>query len=618
MDQMVLKTQKWLNNKFGSNISFGTVVEDGETGWGTIYGLTRAFQICLGITDTADNFGPTTERLFNQRFPNGIPQQKDNDSSTSEFYGIIQGALWCKGYSTGASDITLHFYDGTGSAVKQLKQNAGISYNTATVTLNLMKALLSMDQFVTLSDYGGTVQISAIQRTLNSKYEAYIGLSPCDGLYGRRINESMIKVLQAIEGYSVEDASGNFGDGTKANLQNLILPEITNSEAVLLVRYGLVCNGYTDVNILSSTWDSALAQAILTFQADLALPQTGIVDVNTWMSLLLSKGNPDRSCLACDTRFEMTDDKLAYIDALGMTIIGRYLSGGDFKELRRGEAQRILSSGKQFFPIFQESGADAEYFNAQNGIYDAESATAAAMNYGVPENSVIYFAVDFDAQDSAIQTSVMPYFAALASNMSQYSVGIYGTRNVCSKVIAANYAEAAFVSDMSTGYSGNMGYKIPSQWVFDQFYEDTVETASGSWDIDKVAYSGYRNAVNSLKDFGYLGGQTQNVRDGRNNMFWEEMNGISSSNGRAIRVLATSMNITVHYNSNTSDAIGRVKLTNGQDVIRLFRVSNGGDVMISVPISYGDVFVLSYESVIEGAGLVAGDFVTYVTTDALV
>lgn len=154
MDQMVLKTQKWLNNKFGSNISFGTVVEDGETGWGTIYGLTRAFQICLGITDTADNFGPTTERLFNQRFPNGIPQQKDNDSSTSEFYGIIQGALWCKGYSTGASDITLHFYDGTGSAVKQLKQNAGISYNTATVTLNLMKALLSMDQFVTLSDYG--------------------------------------------------------------------------------------------------------------------------------------------------------------------------------------------------------------------------------------------------------------------------------------------------------------------------------------------------------------------------------------------------------------------------------------------------------------------------------
>ena len=33
-------------------------------------------------------------------------------------------------------------------------------------------------------------------------------------------------------------------------------------------------------------------------------------DVDTWMALLLSKGNKDRKCTACDTRYEMTDPKL--------------------------------------------------------------------------------------------------------------------------------------------------------------------------------------------------------------------------------------------------------------------------------------------------------------------
>ncbi|HCB99672.1 MAG TPA: hypothetical protein DEP42_00375 [Ruminococcaceae bacterium] len=38
---------------------------------------------------------------------------------------------------------------------------------------------------------------------LNSQYEDYIGLAPCDGDYSRDMNKAMIKVLQAIEGYMV-------------------------------------------------------------------------------------------------------------------------------------------------------------------------------------------------------------------------------------------------------------------------------------------------------------------------------------------------------------------------------------------------------------------------------
>lgn len=484
MDAMVKKSQMWLNSnyeRYGYD-RFPTVTEDGQTGWGTINGLIRALQIELGIQETADNFGEGTISKFKQRYPNGIVPQSDNDKTMNNVYGIIQCGLWCKGYSTGASEITKFFRSGTAAGVMELKEDAGINATNGTVTLNVMKALLSMDQFKVLSDYGGTVQIAAIQRTLNSKYEDYIGLSPCDGLYGRKMNDSMIKVLQAIEGYSVEDATGNFGDGTKANLIHILLPSSGNSEAVFLARYALVCNGY-DVNILSSTWDSALAAKITEFQSDLALPETGTVDVNTWMSLLLSKGNPDRGSLACDTRFEMTTRRLQYILSQGHQIVGRYLTGGDFKELRMGEPQRILSAGVQFFPIFQESPgsieAALEYFTEQNGRRDAETAVHQANVHGIPSGNVIFFAVDFDATEDMIDSTVLPYFEALKDKMdslgSPYKIGVYGTRATSRAVISNHYAITSFVSDMSTGYSGNMGYRIPDNWTYDQFHEYSVD-----------------------------------------------------------------------------------------------------------------------------------------------
>lgn len=109
-DQMVLQTQQWLNKTYGNDPRFKKINPDGRTGWPTIYALTRALQIELGIQSTADNFGPSTQRLFKKRYPNGVRQQAAADKSTSNVYSIIQGALWCKGYSTGGN-ISQHFYD---------------------------------------------------------------------------------------------------------------------------------------------------------------------------------------------------------------------------------------------------------------------------------------------------------------------------------------------------------------------------------------------------------------------------------------------------------------------------------------------------------------------------
>lgn len=86
--------------------------------------MTRVLQIVLGITVTADNFDLGTREKFSARYPKGIQQQEDNDKRVNNVYAIVQEALRCKGYGTGAGDITLNFYDGTGNAIIRLKHDA--------------------------------------------------------------------------------------------------------------------------------------------------------------------------------------------------------------------------------------------------------------------------------------------------------------------------------------------------------------------------------------------------------------------------------------------------------------------------------------------------------------
>lgn len=508
MDVMVLATQKYLNENYGDKSGYNVIDENGITGWTTIYALTRALQIEFGISVPADNFGNATTAAFNQRYPNGIKEQEAGAEETSRVYAIVQGALWCKGYSTGAGMITEHFYGGTGAAIKKLKQDAGFENPDSTITLNIMKALLSMDQFRVIYSQGGTSTIQSIQQQLNRKYEDYIGLIPCDGLYGRSMSKALIVVLQVIEGISTPN--GNFGDQTKASCP--ILPDITGKlpaktveEATYLVKYALCCNGY-NVSVTTPNWTAALETAIRNFQQDLKLEVTGTVNVDTWMSLLLSKGNPDRACTACDTRFEITNKRADELKRKGYSIVGRYLTGTEFKVLRDDEPQRILDKGLNFFPIFQESGTDISYFTEARGKVDADKAVRAARKFRIPEGNVIYFAVDLDATDPQISNYIKPYFKSLSEHIdAAYKVGIYGTRNVCTKICDEGYAIASFVSDMSTGYSGNMGFKIPSNWNFDQYAEIDMDAASdGAWAIDKDAYAGKFEPVKELDSYVYV------------------------------------------------------------------------------------------------------------------
>ena len=494
MDVMVLKAQQWMNSTYGNDSRYTPVVEDGLTGWGTINGLIIALQIELDMAETAAVIGPTTRSLFNAKYPNGIVAQSNDDETTDNVHSIIQCALWCKGYYAETGAITGYFRGQSAASIIELKADMGFTGNS-TVTLEIMECLLSMKQFVLMSNYGGKAAIRNIQQKINREYKAYTGIIPCDGLYGREMNTAIIQVLQAIEGFDPSVCNGNFGNGTKGALREItVFNAPNNPDWVWIASVALVCNNR--LSEATTTWTTDFEDALRFFQGLHALVINGKLDTNTWMSLFISKGNPDRPAIACDTRFEITDALAQRLVADGYQIVGRYLTGGDFKEIRDGELERILSYGLKYFPIFQENGTTASNFTYEIGKAHAKIAREAAISHKVP-STVIYFAVDFDAMDYQVTSNIIPYFRGVSEHIGPlYEVGIYAPRNVCTRVCNAGFAVSSFVSDMSTGFSGNLGFPIPANWNYDQFHE--ISGYGGNWDLDKVAYSGRIPACDSV------------------------------------------------------------------------------------------------------------------------
>lgn len=516
-DPYVLNVQKWVNNTYRGKTGYTEIEENGKTGWTTIYALLHGLQIELGITNTADNFGPSTESAFINKFPNGVQEQKFNDITKHNIYGIIQGGLLCKGYAIGANTPTCNFFSGTGNAIKKLKSDAGIDASSSNVTLNVMKALMSMNYFYSYDNSTRTKNIQKIQRYLNGNYESYIGLTPCDGVYGRGTNKALIYAIQAEEGMPTNIANGNFGPSTKRCCPSIPYNEVeTNYNGnkytstqigrfATLVNMGLYANGIGDGNFGNVVNTAYLKQ----FQSKYAIPINGVVDRTTWLSMFISSGDTERTAKACDCATILTNAKAKTLYDNGYRYVGRYLSGtivgGASKALSREELQIAFNAGLRVFPIQQASANKVSYFTEEKGVQDANSAYEYATNLGIPAGTIIYFAVDCDPQDHEITSNIIPYFKKVSetikeSKNSKYKVGIYGTRNVCTRVSEKGYAVSSFVSDMSTGFSGNLGFSIPNNWAFDQFATVTVGEGDGQIEIDKDGFSGRDIGIGTISD----------------------------------------------------------------------------------------------------------------------
>ena len=507
-DLKVQQVQEWLLSTYRNRSEFAAFVAEsgftanGLTGNTTMTALIYALQYELGISGVTGSFGPTTISLAPRiNFSNAGNYSKN-------IIKILEGGLWCHGYSAGYNEPDDSFggtYDSdTDAAVKELQNDIGIN-PSGNFDGYLWKALLSTDAYVTTWT-GGSEKLREAQQYLNGlAINGYFftddflgGYLPTDGLNSRQFSSALIYYLQANMGMYASEATGFIGDATKAGL--ITVPDHLPSDVTTARHYeraivfALLANGY-DLTI-NSYWSQETANTVAQFQRDMALPQTGKVDVTTWMALLVSYGDKNRPYTACDTRFEITDARLSTLKAMGIQAVGRYINGTEFKVLRSGEVERIINGGLGLIPIYQENGTEASDFSYAIGLSQAVKAAGNARKFGIPYDSIIYFAVDYDAQDWEISEYILPYFKGVSEALTNYRVGVYGTRNVCSQVTSTGYAVTSYVSNMSSGFSGNLGFKMPENWNFDQF--DEIEIAD--WGIDKVVHSGLHPAVESFID----------------------------------------------------------------------------------------------------------------------
>ncbi|GAB3657233.1 DUF1906 domain-containing protein [Actinocorallia lasiicapitis] len=488
---------------YGDKIGM-TVEEDGRTGWNTMYALTRALQYELGITGLSNSFGPTTLSTLQSKFP------KLNSATvpSANFCMIIQSGLYCKGYDGG--EINGTYNARVQAAVIKLKQDMGVAdaFPGADLTPKVFKGLLNMDAYISVNN--GSDTIRSIQRWMNGRY---IGrrdffIMPCDGHHSRDVAKSMLFAIQYELGMADGVANGNFGPGTQSGLRSHTVAVGTTGVWASLFTAAMVLNKR---NVYFGDFTPNVKAHVEVFQSFVRLPVTGVGDYQTWASLLVSYGDPTRRGAACDGVTKITAARAQALKDAGYTYIGRYLYNPSKtslpeKQIQPFELETIAFYGLRCFPIYQTWNRGADDFSYARGVSEAFLAIEWAKYHGFKKDTVIYFAVDYDAMDSEVTEYVLPHFQGIYQTIdesSDYLVGIYGPRNVCQRVSNAGYAICSFVSDMSSGFSGNLGYPMPDNWAFDQIATITIGSGAGAIEIDNDISSGRDPGQASFDPGGY-------------------------------------------------------------------------------------------------------------------
>lgn len=497
-DIAVLEVQQWLNATYGKVTGFDRVPETGKTGWSTMYALTKALQIELGISSLSNNFGAGTLSALSAHGIVGTGEANVNIGR------IVQGGLYAQGYNPYGFDGDLG--PSSMQAVHEIKSDMGLITGDG-FTPKELKGLLTMNAYSLLQD--GTPEARLVQQWMNKTYLHRVDFQiiPCDGLYSRNVQKSLIYAIQYESGMSDSTANGNFGPGTREALrlqENIGLGSVdSNNNFVKLSHAALIFNE-TQISF-NGTFDSSDATETQHFQEFCGLTPTATVTYETWCSLLVSTGDPERPATALDTITPVTNARATVLRNHGYSTVGRYLTnvtGGLNKKIQPGEIQTILENDFTLVPIFQEAGNGLLSFSLESGKSDARKACESALEYGFPRNTTIYFAVDFDPTEDEINNNIVPYFKGVNQEIQRmgalYRSGVYGTRNVCRILENAYLSKNSYVSGMSTGFSGNLGFRLPENWAFDQIKEYSIGTGSESFGIDKVVMSGRDAGVSKV------------------------------------------------------------------------------------------------------------------------
>ncbi|WP_163655439.1 glycoside hydrolase domain-containing protein [Listeria sp. PSOL-1] len=509
VDEQLLEVQQWLNETYEKVDGYHHVKEDGKHTWETIYALITGLQHELGITDLSISFGPTTAKYFDQQ---GGVKTGDNNNKVK----ILMGGFLCKGAGFNPGGFDTYYEEKLEDCVVKFKSAAGLMDTDGHVDAKLMKAILNMDAYTLL----GNETIRTIQQSLNRDYNTYFDLIACDGIYQRNTNTGLIYGLQSELGIDVATANGSFGPLTTSKYIDAAANSGINKYpgVIKILQYALYINTGEKLTFTGKL-DVATTQAINKFETFMAIisENVGYPTITIAKGLLQSSGDSDRICIGVDTSRQLTEEMVTTIWENGYRYIGRYLTGtvggSTPKNLTSPEIKRILERKTQvlkLFPIYQDNDPVIDYYTEEQGNDDGVIACERAFELGFMPNSIIYFAVDIDTTEVDIVNNILPYFKGISIGVNKWSakhfgypfqVGIYASRNACTKAREAGYSVASFVANMSTGYSGNLGFPQPTDWTFDQFAEpeEGIGTGDGNVPIDKVAVNEKDTATSEVQ-----------------------------------------------------------------------------------------------------------------------
>ena len=192
--------------------------------------------------------------------------------------------------------------------------------------------------------------------------------------------------------------------------------------------------------------------------------------------------------------FDTTNDcapLAARIKTGGYTFVARYYSHSIWKNLTRSEAGALSAAGLYIVAVWESAGDHPSFFSHDQGRHDGQTAFAFAQAIGQPLPSPIYFAVDADLPGAG---GVQAYFEGVreafgahgAIGSTAYSVGVYGSGNVCAHLSGLVYVSHTWLAQ-SMGWGGSRAY---SDWNIKQGRSQNVLGLSVDTDIAAASGGG--------------------------------------------------------------------------------------------------------------------------------
>lgn len=154
---------------------------------------------------------------------------------------------------------------------------------------------------------------------------------------------------------------------------------------------------------------------------------------------------------------------LGWLRRNGIGSVLRYISRSDSaKCIDFGELQALIDARINVGIIYEDDGGSPAFgglaasINAACGGYDGAYALRTLQALGVPQRTVVYFAVDTDVDNNDdINAYVIPYFEAAKRAMCGiYRIGAYGCGATCAAALDTAGCDKAWLANAPdwTGY----------------------------------------------------------------------------------------------------------------------------------------------------------------------